>query len=63
MKKFGTPRMAVVKLTGEDLLCTSPCNTYGCQTKMCNHYYCPECPVECEGTYYCEVHKCVTYQE
>lgn len=57
MKKFESPSMSVIYLSGEDVICTSPT----CDVNICNGYDCPDCPTQCEGIYHCEVFKCKTY--
>ena len=59
MKTFGTPKMAVVHLTNEDVITSS---IIGCDGKMCNGYICNTC-AECEGAYTCFSFKCTHYEE
>ena len=57
MKRFTVPKMSVVELTGEDVLCSSYCGD-----QFCEGYDCPDCPTECTGIYHCEIFKCTRYR-
>lgn len=64
MKKFGVPKMAMVHLTGEDIICTSG----GCVAQYCDDYTCPQCedhencPVQTGCTQYnCKHYLCLEY--
>ena len=59
MKKFNSPRMSLVYLSDDNVVYES----YICSSQMCYGFDCPDCPMECSGTYHCEVFKCVTYKE
>lgn len=58
MKEFKVPQMAIVELSGEDVVCESQC-----ETNMCYDFTCDDCPTLCTGTYHCEVFKCLTYKK
>ena len=47
MKKFELPKMTVIHLSEENVVCTSLC-----EGVLCSHYYCDDC-VSCTGTYEC----------
>ncbi len=57
MKEFTAPRMSMIRLSNEDVVCASG----GCDSKMCTGFDCPDCPTICEGVYHCDVFKCTTY--
>ena len=58
MKRFTAPKMNVIELAGEDVLCASTI----CNDKVCSGYDCPDCPTQCEGIYHCNIFRCPTYQ-
>ena len=55
MKKFETPKMAIIHLSDEDVMRTS------CGTNMCYGFDCPDCPIACTGIYHCDIFKCGSY--
>ncbi len=58
MRTFNIPKMAVVHLSGEDVIRASLCDA-----KLCMGFDCPDCPTECTGIYHCDIFKCTTYDE
>lgn len=48
MKEFRKPRMDVVVLSNENVICTSDCPSHD----ICSRFDCPDC-AECTGIYTC----------
>ena len=63
MKKFGAPKISVVRLSNENIITASGCETNMCLENVCMGYDCPDCPTECDGIYHCEVFKCGPYDQ
>ena len=58
MKRFNIPSMAIIPLANEDIVTTSPCDTY-CAS-VCPRYTCPDCWPDCK-THVCLDVDCPSY--
>ena len=57
MKEFTIPEMTVIRLSGEDVVTGSICNSFSCK-----NYYCDICQ-ECTGGHTCFDFTCGLYEK